>query len=469
MKQHNVLMIMSDQHRADCVGYVNKYPVKTPNLDKLATEGLWFSNAFTTIPTCCPARQSMLTGKTAENIGGLWNYDITLPITSLPPENDTWTKELKSAGFSLGYIGKWHVNPYHNPLEYGFDYYYGIEDYEKYFKSITLNKSYVGGWQGEEDIVSLDNSRTHIFAQKTIELIKEFNSSRKPWHIRLDFPEPHLPCRPAEPFYSMYSPKDIPKWHNFEDNYKNKPYIQKKQLKNWGVSNYTWKDWAPIVKNYYGSISQCDDAIGKVLDAVEELGIIENTIIIYTSDHGDMGGAHRMVDKHYVMYDDVIQVPLIVRMPKKKNMSNRCDYFIPHTIDLPPTIMEALKLPLPDYFQGRSFLSILNNKPIKEFRENVVASYNGAQFGLFCQRMIRTKNWKYIWNLTDIDELYFLEKDPSELENLTDEKEYQEIQAKLKHDLYQYLIHHKDDILKQSWLTHQLIEQDISPNILPTV
>ena len=83
--------------------------------------------------------------------------------------------------------------------------------------------------------------------------------------------------------------------------------------------------------------------------------------------------------------------------------------------------------------------------------------------------MIRTKNWKYIWNLTDIDELYFLEKDPSELENLTDKKEYQEIQTKLKHDLYQYLIHHKDDILKQPWLTHQLIEQDISPNILPTV
>ena len=462
-------MIVSDQHRADCVGYVNKYPVKTPNLDRLAAEGMWFSNAFTTVPTCCPARQSLLTGRTAESIGALWNYDITLPIASLSPQERTWTAELKGVGYQMGYIGKWHVSPVHSPLDFGYDYFYGVEDYETYLRNIAPDKEYNGKWEGQKDIVPIEDSRTHVFARNAIDKIKEFESSDSPWHIRLDLPEPHLPCCPSEHFFSMYSAIDIPQWHNFEENFEEKPYIQKQQLKNWGVENYTWEDWAPIVANYYGSISQCDDAIGRVLGVLEELGVIDNTIVIYTSDHGDMGGAHRMVDKHYVMYDDVVQVPLIIRMPGERKTKNLCHEFISHTLDLPPTILELAGLPVPNYLQGYSLLSLLKGNEMRGQREHVVASYHGAQFGLYCQRMIRTKEWKYIWNLTDVDELYCLEGDPGELKNLSDQTKYKEIQTHLKSRLYDHLTSLNDDILKTPWLSRQLLSAPLSFKITPRV
>ncbi|MGI6705095.1 MAG: sulfatase-like hydrolase/transferase [Clostridia bacterium] len=147
-------------------------------------------------------------------------------------------------------------------------------------------------------------------------MIEKYEEEGAPWLMSIDFPEPHLPCRPAGKFAEMYKPEEIPPWGSFADTFEGKPYIQKQQLYSWKIENFSWEDWAPIVARYYGVVSQVDDAIGRITDALEKMNVMDDTIIIYTSDHGDMCGGHRMIDKHYVLYEDNVKVPLLIRWPK---------------------------------------------------------------------------------------------------------------------------------------------------------
>lgn len=453
----NILFIQSDQHRRDCTGYGGACPVQTPNIDRLAREGVWFEQAYTPMPLCCPARQALLNGKRPETFGALWNYDITLKIPALEPSEYSWTCKLKESGYNLGYVGKWHVHPHHDPTAYGFDRYISEGDYAAFRHSKHPDVRLTNGWFGEEDPVQVDDSRTHWLADRAVDLIRQFTGESKPWHIRLDFPEPHLPCQPAGEFARMYKPEDAAEWGSFRDEFKDKPYIQRQQLLNWGVKDYTWEDWAPTVARYYGIITQMDAAIGRVLDALDEMGLAENTIVIYTSDHGDMCGGHGMVDKHYVMYDDIVRVPLVVRWPGVVPEGVQSDKFVYNALDLPPTLLSALGMEVPEFFQGRSMLPILKGEDVSGWREEVVSTYNGQQFGLYTQRMIRNCRWKYVWNTTDVDELYDLESDPNELRNLIHEPEHMQVISGLRKKLYEVLERDGDELARSPWMKNQLL------------
>lgn len=453
----NILLIMVDQQRYDCIGYSNQYPVNTPNIDQLASEGTWFSNAFTHIPLCSPARESFLNGKRPETFGGLWNYDLGLKIPSLEPSEYAWPRELQCRNYSMGYAGKWHVNPNHGPTEYGYEKYISDEEYEIFKKKNYSKVSYEQPFLGEKDPIPVKHSHTHWLADRTSQMIHEFANREQPWHIRFDLTEPHLPCRPAGYFADMYSFKDIPMWGSFHESFENKPYIQQQQLYNWGMEDYTWEDWAPIVSRYYGIISQVDDAIGKVLKTLDQLRIAENTIVIYTTDHGDMCGGHRMIDKHYVLYDDVVKVPLVIRWPNQIKSGQKCEAFIYNLLDLPPTILDILNVKRPDFFQGRSFFPLLKGGSVSDWRNEVVSTYNGQQFGLYTQRMIRDKNWKYIWNPTDVDELYNLQADPNELVNLIQDKSLVEKIYEFRKKLYHALYKDGDGLVNNKWMKNQLL------------
>lgn len=456
-KKPNILLIVADQLRYDCIGYSRKYPVKTPNIDKLAAQGAWFENAYTPIPLCCPARQALLNGRRPEAFGAHWNYDITMKIPALNPSEYTWTKELKDFGYSMSYIGKWHVNPNHMPTDFGFDYYFGEKGYEVFHKENYPEVSYSNRWLGETDPIPLEESRTHYLANLAIKKIEEYEKNEKPWHIRLDFPEPHLPCRPAEPFAAMYSPQDIPQWEGFREKFEGKPYIQKQQLLTWDLENYTWEDWAPIVARYYGIISQMDDAIGRVLGKLDELSLSKNTIVIFTADHGDMCGSHGMLDKHYVMYEDIVKVPFIVRWPDKIPYGKVFKEYVSNCLDIAPTVLELLGLPIKDFFHGRSIVPLLKGEIVNDWRKEIVSTYNGQQFGLYNQRMILSGQWKYIWNPTDIDELYNLEEDPGELCNLIADESNLFIVAELRKRLYDVLLRDGDKLVMSPWMRNQLL------------
>lgn len=454
----NILFILADQQRYDCIGKSNRYPVKTPNIDALAAEGVWFSNAFSPIPVCCPARQSMLRGKRAESFGALWNYKNGLQVSALEPTDYTWVKDLQKHGYSTGHIGKWSIHPHHNPDQYGFTNDIKESEYSAFRKKTYPNVAFHNGFLGEIDPVPLEDARTHWMAKKAVSMIKEYSLEDTPWLLSMDFPEPHLPCRPSGKFAEMYDPKDIPEWGSFPDTFMNKPYIQKQQLVSWNIENYTWEDWAPIVARYYGTISQVDDAIGIVLCALDQLGLKEDTIVIYSADHGDMCGGHRMLDKHYVLYDDNTHIPLVIRWPGKIAKGHDCSEFVCHSLDIPPTILECIDIELQDDFTGRSLLPLMKGEKVSDWRKEVVSTYNGQQFGLYTQRMIRDKNWKYIWNTTDVDELYNLEQDPNELVNVIHRIENYGLIQSYRQKLYEVLVREGDDlVIGNDWLKNQLL------------
>ena len=458
MDKPNILFILSDQHRHDCVGFDGGCPVLTPNLDRLASEGIWFSHAFTSIPSCCPARQSLLSGKRNELFGALWNYDVTLNIPALEPDEFVWPRVLKSLGYDNAYIGKWHVHPQYDPTAFGFDNYISEHAYYKYRSEKYPDAQLLSEWSDYEDTVLLEDTKAHWLADQAVSIIEGFAEKQNPWHIRLDFSDPHLPCHPIEHFSKLYDADKIPCWASFDEDFIDKPYIQKQQLYNWNVENYTWTDWAPVVARYFGMISQLDHAIGKVIQAIDKLGLADNTIIIYSADHGDMCGAHRMVDKHYVLYDDIVRVPLIIKWPAALPAGVTCDQLVCNTLDIPPTLLDILDQPVPDFFQGKSFLPLMRGKPAADWRDHIVSTFNGNQFGLYTSRMIRDKKWKYIWNTTDTDELYNLESDPAELTNLIHDKQCKSVLSEKRKALYFELVRNEDGLFRhRCWLENSLL------------
>ena len=461
-RKPNVLLITADQLREDCVGFSGKYPVRTPHLDRLADQGISFSHAYSVLPVCSPARQSLLRGRRPETFGALWNYSGALPVSALPPESYTWSRVLAESGYATAYLGKWGVNPEHGPTAYGYESYVSEAEYRDFVSQKYPDVHYENGFFGEESPLPLEDAETHWFAARAGETLERLQGDGRPWHLALHFSEPHLPCRPSVPFAGMYDAADIPEWAGFRETFAGKPYIQRQQLQSWGVAGYGWQDWAPIVARYYAVISQLDDAIGRVMGTLERLGMADDTIVIFTADHGDMCGSHGMMDKHYIMYDDVVRVPLIVRMPGggAAEPGWRCDRFVYNFLDLPPTILELLHLQTsdPGDLQGRSLGSLLAGEEPEDWRDAIVSTYNGQQFGLYTLRMIRTADWKYIWNLTDVDELYDMAGDPGELTNLSGKADYAEVLAVLRRRLYEQLSLDGDAIVANEWTRRQLLQ-----------
>ena len=465
----NILLIQADQHRASALPGgegPGQPPLRAPALERLAREGVRFSHAFTPAATCCPARQSLLSGTWPQDHGGLWNYGVGLPLPLF--DRPTWTEALSETGYRLGYVGKWEVHPSRSPLDVGFHDYVERAAYDAWRRELALPEPLLDAdhlsalqgkpaarWFGGVDPVDVAQTRTHWCAAQAVELIRRYHAEGRPWHVRLDFFEPHLPPYPAEPFASLYPADAIPPWGSFAETFARKPEMQRQQLRNWGIEDLTWAEWSHYVSRYLGMISQIDDAVGMVLDALDELGLAENTLVIYTSDHGDNAGGHRMIDKHYVLYDDVVRVPLLIRWPDVARAATISNPII-HALDLPPTICEAAGLPIPAQYAGRSLLPLLSGEAVADWRQEAVAVAYGAQFGLYSQRMLRDSRYKYVWNHTDVDELYDLDADPDELHNLIDHPGYADVLTDMRRRLLGHLDAMGDALVRTDWMRRQL-------------
>ena len=454
VKPPNILFIMYDQQRYDCVSMSGMYPVKTPNLERIASKGVFFERAYTPIPVCTPARQALFTGKRPEAYGGLWNPHIVFPIKNTPSDGYLWTKAIKDAGYNTAYVGLWEADSEKSPFDYGFDTFTGRSHINGVIAEMYPGVKYTNGYFGESNPVPLEDSYTHLTAKFACERIESLSKRDKPWYIHIDSPEPHLPCRPSAPFDTMYDPDAIPMWGSFGETFENKPYIQKQQLINWELENRGWDDWKHTAAYYYGIVSQYDDAVGRILDALEKASETENTIIIYTTDHGDLCGGHRLIDKHCNMYEDICRVPFAVRWDGHIKPA-RYGGYVHNCLDIPPTLLSLIGLPVPDDFQGTDISEYLICGG-NDGREYAVSTYNGQQFGLYCSRMICGGGYKYVWNLTDTDELYDLVTDPNELLNIIYDESKKETLADLRKKLYDELKKCEDPILR--WNGNQLLK-----------
>lgn len=449
----NLLFINLDQQRYDCLGFNGSTLVKTPNLDRLAAAGMRFSGAYTPIPLCCPARQTLLCGLMPDLHGGLWNYDICSPVAGLSPQAVTWPRLLSEAGYDCVYLGKWHVHPDHDATRYGYRVYENglpLFNPDKLVQRHRV-KSPVGSFGvGEFEDVPVAEAHTHRLAAQASEWLNKLTAGGEPWHLRVDFHEPHLPCYCAREFADLYDPAGIPPWPNFEEKFSGKPFIQRQQIENWGLKDWTWHEWSIYLAAYFGVVSQVDDAIGLILRALRDSGQEQNTLVVFTADHGDAAGSHRMMDKHYVMYEEEVRVPMVMCWPGVIPAGQCSDDWIVHYLDLPPTLLEAAGLPVDQSFQGRSFFPVMRGEQHPMPRNEVFSSYNGQQFGLYTQRMIRDHSAKYVWNATDVDEFYDMRTDPHEMNNLAEDPARAEQVRRYRHRLHDCFAALGDPMIKNN-------------------
>jgi arylsulfatase A-like enzyme len=253
------------------------------------------------------------------------------------------------------------------------------------------------------------------------------------------------------------------KWGGFDDTLADKPYIQRQQVRNWNNESRTWDDWEPIVRKYYAQITELDYHIGKIIETLKDQGKYENTTIIFTADHGDMCGNHKMFDKHYVLYEDVIHVPLIIKPAQGlcEHRVGRTREYTMHNLELGPTLMELHGIsPSGMGLHGISFTGVLSGG--RSARNEAVSTLNGAQFGLFTQRCIKTDRWKYIWNPTDTDELYDLTVDPWEVDNRINDPECRDSVAFLRKQLLEILCREGDPfcVIGRGWAARKHLEEN---------
>lgn len=328
---------------------------------------------------------------------------------------ESYSETLAESGYTLGYVGKWHVSETESPEDFGFDDYVPNSEYAEWREKRGLpERPRTNGWFGEIDpAIDANESRLAWGVDRSIQLLERYATSDERFHLRFDPFEPPLPNVVPEPYASMYNPDDIDPWPSFADDLADKPYIQRQQRRTWQL-----EDWAPIVSRYLGEISLLDAQIGRLLDALDRLGLTDDTLVVCTADHGDLCGGYGMIDKHYIMYDDVIHVPLIAQWPGTIPEGESPDAFISQSIDLPATFCDVAGVCAPSSFEGRSLVPVLRDGPSEQTRRSdIYAMYHGNQFGLYTQRMARNDRWKYVWNATAKDELYDLATDPGEIDN----------------------------------------------------
>lgn len=480
----NFLIIMTDQQRWDALQFsgANKI-IKTPNLDKLAAEGAYFSQACSPCPVSGPARTSILTGRLTEKNGIRTNMDSD---NNKACDYKTFDQILAANGYTAEYFGKFHspaymANCYSNPSEYGYQGTKLIKDWEKlyhfylaenikkrqpkegelidfsFYNGVTYTPAPIDrryeklptGIIPEKDLAARQHSQSdhhghlNLDAEHTITAVQgrqtiaalERNKANK-FVITCSFHCPHSPMLPSEPYASMYNPSEMPVPKTITDKMEGNPYIKS----NGRLLMPEYADSTKIgsmIANYYGFITEIDDWVGKIIGKLDELKLRENTIVIFMSDHGEMLGAHGMREKN-VMLEESVRVPLIINYPSKIS-SRKIDAPV-SLINLFPTILDFAGIKAES--DGYSLRNVVKGKPaVKDF---AVAEWNWEKQEV-PNLMIRTKEWKLLISRNDnkknLDALFDLKNDPFELNNLlfTDKANYIQQAENLKAKLVDYL------------------------------
>ena len=463
-KKKNILFLLTDQQRYDTLSCNNSSQCKTPVVDELAKNGFNFSYAYTPIALCSPARGSIMTGlyphnhgqltNTGDNFNGVFDKNII--------DKKTWTKVLNDNGYLNGYIGKWHLPEEGDNSLWGLDKwdlyrtYYdelketGIKDFYDYHGSHLMDSEWgvsnppVWGKSG----LSYDQMQETWSANKTIDMIKDFKDKDNPFMVMTSFKGPHWDYMVPEPYDTMYDPKSIEKWGNFDDPFINKPEIQQKEILRWNAGHLTWKDWQGMIAAYWGYCTFIDHEIGRIINYLKEKNLYEDTIIIFSTDHGDMIGSHRIFNKGFQMYEETHRIPLVIRIPGESDNGKKIESFVSH-VDLFKTICDLADINVNNENDGFSLRNLIKGDNANS-RDSIFAEFHGYEPCLTSIRMVRTKKWKYIYNPFSIDELYDMESDPFEIHNLAPRIGHKAVLSRMKERMIDWMRGTNDDLGRKS-------------------
>jgi arylsulfatase len=436
----NLLLITNDQMRADCLGAAGNPVIRTPNMDRLAAEGVLFERFFVQCPQCVPSRSAIHTGR--------YPHVNRTPsnLYRLPDREQTLAHILNREGYLTAAVGEMPFAP--TKFTGGFQKIWASDpEYHAFMKARgweakalehrerlkTRFQAHPVPWPEEVD-------ETVFFADRTIEFLKA--NRTRPFFLHLNWRRPHHPFDPPAPFDRMYEGAKFPPSHQRPGEMDNKPPAQRKALE--GTAGFDLRTMTPadldrIKSYYYGMISLNDKHLGRILTALDELGLAQNTIVVCCADHGEMLGDHGLLFKGGYFYDEVVRVPCLVRAPGKLPAGKRIKG-LAEGIDLMPTLLELLGVAIPQAVQGRSLVPLVEGRETRPKR-SVHAEFPTA-------KMIRTEDWKLVHYVrAPYGELYDLKNDPHELHNLYDDPGYIKQRAEMKSMLADWLVDSEDPAL----------------------
>ena len=431
----NVLFIMSDQHNVRAMGCSGNPRIKTPNIDRLAADGVRFSNATCQTGQCCPSRATLFTGRYAHSHGCRWN-GVADPVDEV-----YFPEVFQAAGYATATIGKHHFSV--PAAKHGFDRNVSMPEYNRFCRShrklTWLGK---GKWErykisGPVGVTAADNDY-HPVGYWSNQMIDWLGGVKdKPFCGVLSFFGPHTPICPSKKWADMYDPAQMVLPGNFDvkrDDWPTAMVLQRRQAQKMTVA-----DHRRTTALYYGLTSQIDHNIGRVLAELDRLKLADRTLVVYTADHGELMGEHRSWTKTVSNYDATIRVPMIFRLPGRIEAGTVRDELV-GLVDLAPTILEAAGQKVPGKVQGKSMMGLCKGaKP--EWRQTVFSEigYPGKHHGRCV--MARTHKHKYIHNPNlrtagkPVDELFDLSLDPWETTNRANDPKYADVLARLKKEL----------------------------------
>lgn len=440
----NVIYILSDDHRYDFMGFTEKVPfLKTPNMDRMAREGVHLRNAFVTTALCSPSRASILTGEYTHRHGVVDNQ-------SLVPEGTTFFPEyLQEQGYQTGYIGKWHMGEHNNNPRPGFDYWASFKGQGQYWNSVfNVN--------GMEEVPQDSTYVTHAITNYAKDFL-ETRDKDKPFFLYLSHKAVHADFQPAPEHDGVYDEAELlypatmyPPGHERatvtekEYNYADLPDWVKKQRYSWHGVDYLYHgqmDFDKFFRKYCETLLSLDESIGEILDYLEANDLLQNTTVMYMGDNGFSFGEHGLIDKRQA-YEESMRVPLLA-MGAAVNQGVKVIEQNVQNIDIGPTVLDIAGVPRPAQFDGQSFLPLLKGNDPETWNDTIYYEY-------FWERpfpqtptvhAIRTADFKYIryHGIWDLNELYNIKNDPQEMNNLIRNPEYKETAKELRTALFEWM------------------------------
>ena len=427
-KRPNIVFVLSDDQRADMMSCTGNPYISTPHFDRMAKEGLLFENAFVNCAVCSPSRASFLTGKNPHQVGVPC---IISNAQTFQQNEKTFPQLLHDAGYKTAHFGKWHLGE-GDVAKPGYDIWRGFYAVGHYFDPTLSGTGKPKKYKGFTD---------DVLSELAADYIKKEAKKDKPFCVFVGLKAPHLHFEYPPRNEHIFDNITIPKPDSYDEDYvktgkpafKNLPCNIKIKEFVGGLPLFG-NSWDNYIKSYYRSSQSLDDSIGTIMKAVDDSGEADNTILVYTSDHGYSLGEHGLTEKHY-SYEKCIRVPMIIRYPKmiKHPGTRRKELVI--NMDVAPTLLDLADTPIPKDVEGKSWRPLLEAKSESEqnFRDDFLCYLEGLTLA------VRTKRYKLIqWPNTEFQELYDLKKDPDEMKNLINDSNYSKIRKQLENRIEVY-------------------------------
>ena len=459
----NIIVFMTDQQRGSTVLPGN--PCKTPNLDRFRRRAMQFTEAFCPSPHCCPSRATFFSGLYPSEHGVWHNVEVNNAISRTTFDGvELFPEHLQAAGYETYFSGKWHVSAFDEPQDRGFDHNlyqivsnYGnmrrrYEIHDEDWAHFYSDPDKIDGCAEQKDfgrIIRSGYPSYHQFGtdenpftdndtvRHAVQAIED-HSGEKPMFLYVGTLGPHDPYIPPKRFLDLYDPAQIQLPENFDDDLLDRPALYRRTREQFRL---TREEHIESIRRYLAFCSYEDHLFGQILDAVERRGIAEDTVIFYLSDHGDTMAEHGLWAKGLPCFRGAYNICALVAGP---NITpGRVDDTLISLADFAPTIEELAGIDVKGRFTGQSLLPFLRGRRPSTWRDAMFTQSNGNEmYGI--QRAVWTRDWKYVFNGFDYDELYNLVEDPLEMHNAINEPENGPIVREMCKRMWLFAREHRD-------------------------